>query len=43
MRWQHFGVTRGVYDLTVYGFIGLYKVLILVFNLVPYISLRIMA
>jgi len=34
-------VTRESYHTVYYGFLGGYKVLILVFNLVPYIALRI--
>ncbi len=39
-RW--FPMTRDSYHFAMYSFIGLYKVLFLVFNLVPYIALKIM-
>ena len=37
-RW--FSITKDNYDLLMYAFLGLYKILFLVFNLVPYISLK---
>lgn len=38
-----FEMTRENFNIAVYWFIGLYKVLFIVFNLVPYIVLKIMA
>ncbi len=37
-RW--FSITKDKYDFLMYAFLGLYKILFLVFNLVPYISLK---
>ena len=37
-----FGVPKDQLPLTYYGYLALYKIVILVFNLVPYIALRIM-
>ena len=37
-RW--FSIKKDNYDLLMYAFLGLYKILFLVFNLVPYISLK---
>jgi hypothetical protein len=32
---------REVFDVVLYSFLGLYKIVILVFNFVPYVALRI--
>ena len=37
-RW--FSITKDNYDLMMYAFLGLYKILFLIFNLVPYVSLK---
>ena len=36
-----FEITRESYNLAIYSFLGLFKITILVFNIVPYIALRI--
>ncbi len=36
-RW--FPISRQAFDVAVYSFLGLYKVLIIVLNLVPYVAL----
>ena len=36
-----FPLPRESFDVILYAFLGLYKVFILVFNLVPYVALRI--
>lgn len=38
---QMFHMPREAFDVTLYAFLGLYKIVILVFNLVPYVALRI--
>ena len=38
---QLFHMPREAFDMVLYSFLGLYKVVILVFNLVPYVALRI--
>ena len=38
---QLFHLPREAFDAVIYGFLGLYKIVILVFNLVPYVALRI--
>lgn len=38
-----FDIPREGFNVIVYAFIGLYKVLIIVFSLVPYVALKIMA
>lgn len=40
-RW--FPISRATYDVIMYAFLGLFKVLVLVFNLVPLIALLIIA
>ncbi len=40
-RW--FRISREAFDLMIYGFIGAMKVLILLFNLVPYVALAILS
>jgi len=40
---QMFHLSREAFDVAMYGFLGVYKIVILVFNLVPYIALRIIA
>lgn len=37
-----FNVSREAFDGSLYAFMGLYKILIIVFNIVPYIALLIM-
>ena len=39
---QLFSISREGVELVIYAFLALYKVLFLVFNLVPYIALRIL-
>jgi len=39
-RW--FPISREAFNLAIYSFIGLFKVFVLVFNLVPYIALVIL-
>ena len=38
---QLFHLPREAFDVVLYAFLGLYKIFILVFNLVPYVALRI--
>ncbi|NLS95813.1 MAG: hypothetical protein GXX96_27070 [Planctomycetaceae bacterium] len=38
-RW--FPIPRQTFDVVMYGFLGLFKILFLVFNLVPYLALLI--
>ncbi len=38
---QLFHMPREAFDVVIYSFLGLYKIVILVFNLVPYVALRI--
>ena len=38
-----FSVSRETFNTAIYGFIGFYKVTIMVFNLIPYIALLIVA
>ena len=38
-RW--FSVSRPAFDVAIYAFLGLYKTLFIVFNLVPYVALLI--
>ncbi len=38
---QLFQMPRETFDVVLYAFLGLYKIVILVFNLVPYVALRI--
>lgn len=38
---QLFLMPREIFDVVLYAFLGLYKIVILVFNLVPYVALRI--
>ncbi len=38
-RW--FPIRRDIFDVVLYSFIGLFKILFLVFNLVPYLALLI--
>jgi len=38
-RW--FVISRETFDVAIYAFLGLFKVLFLIFNLVPYIALSI--
>lgn len=39
-RW--FPIPRGAFDVAIYSFLGLFKILILVLNAVPYAALSIM-
>ena len=41
MHGQLFHLPRETFDVALYAFLGLYKIVILVFNLVPYVALRI--
>jgi hypothetical protein len=36
-----FSVSRETFNVAVYSFIGLYKILVIVFNVIPYIALSI--
>ncbi|MHC4756194.1 MAG: DUF6868 family protein [Planctomycetota bacterium] len=36
-----FSISREVFNVAIYSFLGIYKVLIFVFNLIPYIALLI--
>jgi hypothetical protein len=38
-----FHLSREAFDVVLYAFLGLYKITILIFNLVPYVALRIIA
>ena len=38
-RW--FPISRETYDVAIYGFLGVFKMLFIVFNLVPYLALLI--
>ena len=38
---QLFHMPREAFDVVIYSFLGLYKIVILVFNLVPYVALLI--
>ncbi len=38
-RW--FPISRETFDVVIYSFLGLFKVLVIVFNLVPYVALLI--
>jgi len=38
MHSKWFSIPREVFNVAIYSFIGLYKVLIFVFNLIPYIA-----
>jgi|TARA_B100000315_G_C14417419_1_gene513887 hypothetical protein len=38
---QMFHLPREAFDVAIYALLGLYKIVILVFNLVPYVALRI--
>lgn len=38
---QMYGLSRESLDVVFFAFLGLYKIFILVFNLVPYVALRI--
>jgi|TARA_B100001971_G_C17643111_1_gene264345 hypothetical protein len=40
---QMFHLSREAFDVVLYAFLGLYKIAILVFNLVPYVALQIIA
>ena len=40
MQGQMYNLPRETFDIALYGLLGLYKVLILVFSLVPYLALR---
>jgi len=40
---QWFSVPQATFDATLYLLLGAYKIAILVFNLVPYVALRIVA
>lgn len=40
IQYQFFPITREAYNIVIYGFLGLFKILFLIFNVVPYISLQ---
>ena len=41
MHGKWFSISRETFNVAIYSFLGLYKVFILVFNLIPYIALLI--
>jgi len=41
MHSKWFSISRETFNVAIYSFIGLYKVLVLVFNLIPYVALLI--
>jgi hypothetical protein len=41
MHGKLFGITRDAFNTTIYGFLGFWKVVIIVFNVVPWIALLI--
>ena len=40
IQYQFFPIPRETYKVVIYAFLGLFKILFLVFNVVPYISLK---
>ena len=38
-----FSISRETFNVAIYSFLGLYKVLVFVFNLIPYIALLLVA
>ena len=42
LQYKWFPIPRGTFDILIYGFIGLFKMLFLTFNLIPYLALIIM-
>jgi len=36
-----FSISREAFNVAIYSFIGLYKILVIVFNLIPYVALLI--
>jgi len=42
IQYRFFPIPRETYDVIIYSFLGLFKIVFLVFNLVPYLALRIM-
>ena len=38
-RW--FSISREAFDVAIYGYLGLFKIVFIVFNLVPYVALLI--
>lgn len=38
---QLFGISREAFNVAIYSFIGLYKILVIVFNVIPYVALLI--
>jgi hypothetical protein len=43
MHSRYFSISREAFNVAIYSFIGLFKMVILVFNLVPYIACIILA
>lgn len=43
MHTMWFSISREHFELAMYCFLGLFKIMFLVFNLVPYIALKLMA
>jgi len=43
MHTRSFPLSREAFNAIIYSFLGLYKVLIIVFNLVPYLALSILS
>ncbi len=41
MHSKLFGISRDAFNIAIYSFIGLFKILFLTFNLIPYIALLI--
>ncbi|MFW2365796.1 MAG: DUF6868 family protein [Desulforhopalus sp.] len=40
IQYHFFPIPRDAYDVVIYAFLGLFKIFFLIFNVVPYISLR---
>ncbi len=41
MHSKWFSISRETFNVAIYSFIGLYKILVIVFNLIPYVALLI--
>ena len=41
MHSKWFSISRETFNVAIYSFIGLYKILVFVFNLIPYVALLI--
>lgn len=40
---RYFRISREAFDLVIYSFIGVYKIFFVVFNLVPFVALKIIS